>query len=59
MTTTPQPANDEAIAAICRWLKERGLTMHVSLLGGVTLRKKLGVVNGVRIALSETTLQEG
>lgn len=36
----PDPRHDEDIAAICRWLKERGLTMHVSLLGGVTLRKK-------------------
>jgi hypothetical protein len=40
MTATPAPQHDEAIAAICRWLKERELTMHVSLLGCVTFRKK-------------------
>lgn len=31
---------DEQIGAICRWLKENHCTMHVTLNGSVTVRKK-------------------
>lgn len=36
----PQPYYDFEIAKICAWLKANGYTMHVSLRGDVTLRRK-------------------
>jgi hypothetical protein len=36
----PQPYYDFEIAKICAWLIEHGYTMHVTLKGAVTLRKK-------------------
>lgn len=35
-----QPYYDFAIAKICAWLKQHGFTMHVTLKGDFTLRKK-------------------
>lgn len=35
-----QPHYDFEIAKICTWLKKHGYTMHVTLSGDVTLRKK-------------------
>lgn len=40
MTSRPQPHSDFEIAKICAWLKLNGYTMHVTLRGDVTLRKK-------------------
>ena len=37
---TSQPYYDFEIAGICAWLKANGYTMHVTLAGNVTLRKK-------------------
>lgn len=36
----PQPYYDFEIAKICAWLKENGLTGHVTLSGKVTLKPK-------------------
>jgi hypothetical protein len=36
----PQPYYDFELAKICAWLKANGHTMHVTLGGNVTLRKK-------------------
>ncbi len=36
----PRPQDDVKIAAISKWLQENGYTMHVTLKGNVTLRKK-------------------
>ena len=35
-----KPNNDEELAKICKWLKDNGLTAHVTLDGKVTLRRK-------------------
>lgn len=35
-----QPYYDFEIAKICVWLKANGYTMHVTISGNVTLRKK-------------------
>lgn len=40
MGEQPQPYYDFEIAKICAWLKAHGYTMHVTLSGTVTLRKK-------------------
>jgi len=40
MTAKPQPQLDIELAKVCAWLKANGYTMHVTLSGGVTLRKK-------------------
>jgi hypothetical protein len=37
----PQPHYDFEIAKICEWLKKHKLTMHVTLKGEVTFKKKL------------------
>lgn len=34
------PYRDDEIAKICVWLKEHDCTMHVTLAGNITLRKK-------------------
>ena len=35
-----QPYYDIEIGKICAWLKQRGLTMHVSLKGEIVFRDK-------------------
>ncbi len=35
-----QPYYDFEIAKICAWLKANGYTMHVTLAGNVTLKRK-------------------
>ena len=40
MTTRPQLQTDFELAKVCAWLKANGYTMHVTLNGNVTLRKK-------------------
>ncbi len=36
----PQPYYDFELAKICAWLREHGYTMHVTIKGEITLRKK-------------------
>ncbi len=40
MTAKPRPADDQAIADICAWLKRNDLIAQVTLSGKVTLTPK-------------------
>ncbi len=48
MIQLPQPYYDFEIAKICVWLKKHGYTMHVTLRGDVTLRRKVQPSEGKR-----------
>ena len=41
LSKVKQPYYDIELGKICRWLKEHGLTMHVTLSGEVTFRDKI------------------